>query len=163
MDFADENKRRVAFHEAGHAWMMWKEGLEVARVSMEPLTSVRRDNRGETVSVQVMEENRKELSVKFAKAALAGSEAEHFLLGKWDEESLQARAFDMGRARSFMVMSGDDWKPEALDHFVQTMSNMVTEEISRPRVWDAITALAYELLVSGTLTGGRIREILSVG
>ena len=161
MDFADEKKRRIAFHEAGHAWMMLKEGLGVVSVSMEPSSLIRGDNRGNTVPEMAMEKERKELSGKFAKASLAGSAAEHYLQGKWDEEGLQASAYDTGRAKGFIAMSGDDWKPEALDHYVLALANSVLEEISQPKVWHAITSLAYELLESGTLTGDEVLEIVS--
>ena len=163
MDFSDEKLHRIAFHEAGHAWMMVKEGLGVISVSMEPLSPIKGDNRGETVPELAMEEGRKELSERFAKAALAGSAAEHHLLGRWDEESLQASAYDTGKAKGFVAISGDDWKPESLDHYVQRLSNAVMEEISRPRVWHTITGLAYELLASGTLTGEQVLEIVSDG
>jgi hypothetical protein len=163
MDFTDEKKRRTAFHEAGHAWMMVKEGLGVISVSMKPLSPIQGDNRGETLSELAMEEGRKELSEKYAKSALAGSAAEHFLLGNWDEESLQASAYDKGRAKDFMAMSGADWKPEALDHYVHALSNSVMEEISRPRVWHTITVLAYELAGAGTLSGEKVLEIVSDG
>jgi len=162
MDFSDEKTRRIAFHEAGHAWMLWKEGLGVISVSIEPRSPIQGDNRGETIPELVMEESRKELSKKFAKAALTGSAAEHYLLGTWDDESLQARAYDTGRAKDYLAMSRDDWKPEPLDHHVQTFSNSVMEEISRPRVWHTITVLAYALLASGILTGKQVREIISV-
>ena len=36
LDNSDDKLRRTAFHEAGHAWMMWKEGLGVRSVSIEP-------------------------------------------------------------------------------------------------------------------------------
>jgi len=162
-DTFDNTPLRVAFHEAGHAWMMVKEGLGVISVSMEPLSPIKGDNRGETLPELAMEDDRKEFSERFAKAALAGSAAEHYLLGHWDEESLQANAYDTGKAKGFMAMSGDDWKPEVLDHYVQTLSNSVMEEISRPRVWHTITGLAYELLASGTLTGEQVLEIVSDG
>jgi len=161
MNFTDEKKRRIAFHEAGHAWMMVKEGLGVVSVSMESSSPVQGDNRGETVPELAVEEKRTALSEKFAKAALAGSAAEHFLLGNWDEESLQASAFDTGRAKSFMVLSGADWEPEALDHYVHALSNSVMEEISRPRVWHTITTLAYELKGAGTLSGEEVMQIVS--
>lgn len=161
MDPSDEKKRRIAFHEAGHAWMMWKEGLGVRSVSMKPFSPIQGDNRGETVPDLAMEEDRKELSEKFAKTALAGSAAEHYLAGNWDEESLQASAYDTRSAKGFMTTSGDVWKPQALDHYVQALSNSVMEEISRPKVWHAITGLAYELLASGTLTEEQVLEIVS--
>jgi hypothetical protein len=160
MDFTDEKIRRTAFHEAGHAWMMVKEELGAISVSMEPLSAIQGDNRGETLPKVAMVEGRKELSEKYAKAALAGSAAEHFLLGNWDEASLQASAYDKGRAKGFLAMSGADWKPEALDHYVHALSNSVLEEISRPRAWHTITALAYELSGAGTLTGDEVLEIL---
>lgn len=163
MDFVDEQKRRVAFHEAGHAWMMVREGLEVKSVSLKASGPLQGDNRGETVPEHVMEEGNRDTCEKFAKAALAGSLAEHYMLGKWDEESLVASAYDTGRARGCLSMSGEDWKPDALDHYIQSLGNMVMEEISQARVWHAITALAYEILASGTLTGIQVQEILSDG
>jgi hypothetical protein len=163
MDFADEKFLRIAFHEAGHAWMMWKEGLGVRSVSMEPRTPIQGDNRGETLPDLAMEEGRKELSEKFARAALAGSTAEHYLLGRWDEESLLASAYDTGRAKSFMSMSGDDWGFKALEHHVQALSNTVMEKITRPREWHTITRLAYELLAIGTLIEEKVLVILSEG
>ena len=161
MDFTDEKKRRIAFHEAGHAWMMWKEGLGVKSVSMELRRPIHGDNRGETVPDIAMEEGRDELSRKFAKAALAGSAAEHFLLGKWDEESLQASSYDTKKAREFIVMSGDEGGSDSLDHDIHALLNSVTREISRPREWDTVTCLAYALLASGSLTGEQVLEILA--
>ena len=161
MDFIDEYKRRTAFHEAGHAWMMVREGLGVRSLSLNSCGSLQGDNRGETVPDQCIEEGQRELSEKFAKAALAGSVAEQFLLGNWDEESLQANAFDTGRARSYLTMSGDDWKTDALNYYVQALSNAVMDEISRPGAWHAITSLAYELLKAGSLDGEEVLEILS--
>ncbi len=160
MDFSNEKKRRIAFHEAGHAWMMWKEGLGVKSVSMEPHRPIHGDNRGETVSVLAMEESRDELSRKFAKAALAGSAAEHFLLGKWDEESLQASSYDTKKAREFIVMSGSNRESGSLDQDIQALLNSVMGEISRPREWDTVTCLAYALLESGSLTEEQVLEIL---
>jgi hypothetical protein len=163
MDLSDEKKRRIAFHEAGHAWMTWKEGLGVKSVSMEPHRSIQGDNRGETIPDLAIEQGRHELSQKFAKAALAGSAAEHFLLGKWDEDSLQASTYDTRKARGFLAMSGDNRDSESLDHDIQALSNSVMVAISRPREWHNITDLAYALLASGTLTGEQVMEILSEG
>jgi len=156
MDFTDERKRRIAFHEAGHAWAMFFEGLGVKSMSLEIRAPVRGDNRGETVAEVHMSEGRRDLSDKFARAALAGSAAEHFLMGDWDEESLLAGSYDTGRAKSFMSMTGDDWKSEALDHYIQALSSEVLDEISTPRVWHAITRLAYMLTEKGTMTGAEI-------
>lgn len=160
MDFADEKFLRIAYHEAGHAWMMIEQGLGVVTVSMEPLSAVHGDNRGETVPGSAMEEGKRKLSEKFARAALAGSAVEHFFLGRWDEESLQSSAYDTGRAKSFMIMSGDDWKTQALDHYIQALSGKVLEEISRPRAWHAITGLAYELMQKGTMSGEEVKLFL---
>jgi hypothetical protein len=161
MDLSDEKKRRIAFHEAGHAWMMWKEGLGVKSLSMEPHRPLHGDNRGETVPDLAIEEGHNELSQKFAKAALAGSAAEHFLLGKWDEESLQASSYDTKKARDIMVMSGDNRESGSLDQDIHALLNSVMGEISRPREWDTVTCLAYALLASGSLTGEQVMEILA--
>jgi len=163
MDFTDEKKRRTAFHEAGHAWMMWKEGIGVGSVSIEPHALIPGDNRGETIPELTVEEGSKTLVDKFARAALAGSAAEHFLLGSWDEDGLQASAHDTKKARNLIAMSVTDLEPDTLDHYVQVLSTTVMEEVARPRVWNAITGLAYELLESGTLTGEQVMEILSEG
>jgi hypothetical protein len=161
IELSAEKRRRVAFHEAGHAWMMWKEGLGVKSVSMEPHRSIQGDNRGETVPDLAIEEGHNELSQKFAKAALAGSAAEHFLQGKWDEDSLQASTYDTRKARGFLAMSKDNRDSESLDHDIQALSNSVMGEISRPREWHNVTDLAYALLASGTLTGEQVLEILA--
>jgi len=163
LEESDDRLRRIAFHEAGHAWMMWKEGLGVRSVSIKPHGSIQGDNRGETVPDRAMEEGHNELSRKFARAALAGSAAEHFLLGKWDGESLQANAFDMAKAKEFLTQSGEDRDPGSLDQDIHALSNRVMGEISRPREWHAVTALAYALLASVTLTGEQVLEILSDG
>ena len=161
MDFTDDQKRRIAFHEAGHAWMMVREGLGVRSISISPRESIPGDNRGETVPDQQMEESRRDLSEKFARAALAGSAAELYLMGRWDEESLQAGAFDAGKARSYLAMSGDDWRPDSLDYYVQTISSLIMDEISQPRIWNNITSLAYKLLEANILTGEEVSIILS--
>ena len=161
IDLSDEKKRRIAFHEAGHAWMLEREGLVVRSVSINPPVSIQGDNRGETVPEKTMEEGRKEISDKFVRAALAGSAAEHYLLGSWDKDGLLASAYDTGRARSYLAMTGNDWKPEAMTHYVQALSISVMEEISQPKAWHAITSLAYELLESGTLTGEKVARILA--
>jgi hypothetical protein len=153
--------RRIAFHEAGHAWMMVREGLGVRFISSNSRESLPGDNRGVTVPELCMEERQRALSEKFAKAALAGSAAEQFLLGNWDEEGLLASAFDTGRARSYLTMSGDDWKTDALNFYVQALSNAVMDEIARPGAWHAITSLAYELLKAGSLEGDEVLEILT--
>jgi hypothetical protein len=156
MDMTDEKLRRIAFHEAGHAWMMVFEGLGVISMSLEIRGPVHGDNRGETVAEMQMAEGRRDLSDKFARAALAGSAAEHFLMGDWDEESLLADSYDTGRAKGFMAMTGDDWKSEALDHYIQALANSVLEEISTPRTWHTITRLAYILMERETLTGEEV-------
>ena len=160
MHFSDEKLQRTAFHESGHAWMMVRENLGVRSASIRRTPGVRGDNRGLTVPRAVPEEGQQALSVKFARAALAGSAAENYLLGRWDEEGLQARSFDVGRAKGFMTASGNDWSPEALDHYVQSLSNTVLEEISRPRTWHLITMLACELLTMETLDGEQVTGIL---
>lgn len=160
IEFSDDKLARIAFHEAGHAWMMVKEGLGVKSMSLKPGGLIQGDNRGETLPEQQLEEGRKDLSEKHAKAALAGTAAEYFLLGNWDNESLQASAFDRGRARSCLVMSGDDWNQDSLEYYLQTMSCSIMEEISQPRIWHTITALAYELLEAGTLTGEDVSRVL---
>ena len=161
LDKSNDRLRRIAFHEAGHAWMMVREGLGVISTSIKPLGSIQGDNRGETIPEEQMKEGRKDLSEKFARAALAGSAAELYLLGKWDEESLQAGAYDTGKARSYLVMSGDDWRSDSLDYYVQTMSSFILDEISQPRTWNTITSLAYKLLESNILTGEQVISILS--
>ena len=163
MDFIDEKLRRIAFHEAGHAWVMLKEGLGVKSLSTRAPSPHGGDNRGETIPDLAMQEGRKDLAEKFARAALAGSAAEHYLMGKWDDESLQANAYDIGRAKGFITMSGEDWKPEALEYYIRVLSNSLLDEISRPRVWNTITGLAYELMKAGTLSGKEVEAILEEG
>ena len=160
MDFLNEKLRRIAFHEAGHAWMMEKVGIRVKHSSVKAFGTVTGDNRGETVPEKPIEKNRRDLSDKFARAALAGSATEHYLLGSWDDEGLTASAYDTGRAKSYLSMSGDDIKPEALGHYVMALANSVLEEISRPGTWHSITQLAYALMESGTLDGEKVREIV---
>jgi hypothetical protein len=161
IDPIDEKKRRIAFHEAGHAWMMVREGLGVRSVSLKPPSPLQADNRGHTVPEQAMEEGRPDICEKFARAALAGSMAEHYMLGNWDDESLVASAYDTGRARSCLSMAGDDIRPDALSHYIHSLQNAVLDEISQAKVWHMITALAYELLASECLTGQQVRELLS--
>ena len=160
MNFTEEKMRRIAFHEAGHAWMMVVEGIGVKSVSLKNPESLQYDNRGDAVPENAIINGRRDICEKFAKAALAGSMAEHYMLGNWDEESLVAKAFDTGRARSCLSMSGDDWKADALDHYIHSLGNLVLDEISQPKAWHAITALAYELLASEMLTGQQVGEVL---
>ena len=160
MDFADDKLRRIAFHEAGHAWMMVREGLGLRSVSINPGAFGTGDNRGETLPERSMEEGRRDLAEKFARASLAGSAAEHFLMGGWDEEGLQARAYDTGRAMSYIAMSGDDLRPEALEYYIQVLSNTVMEEMSHPKTWDAVTGLAYALLERESMVGDEVAGII---
>jgi hypothetical protein len=90
---------------------------------------------------------------------MTGSAAEHFLTGSWDEEVLLARAHDTGRAKCCLVLAGGEWKPDVLEFTLQTLESDVLDEISQPKAWHAITALAYALMEKGEMTG---REIVSL-
>ena len=160
MPLADDRLRRTAFHAAGHAWMLREEGVGVASLSLENPRPSSGDDRGLASAGTALPEGRPDLSLRHARAALAGSAAEHFLLGKWDEESLQARAYDAGKAKSCLVLSGQDWKPEALEFTVHFLTNRVLEVISHPRAWHGITALAYALLERRTMTGEEVERFL---
>ena len=161
LDKSDDKLRRIAFHEAGHCWMMVTEGLGVKSVSLRPDMPGTGDNRGETLPEKSMEEGNRGLAEKFARAALAGSAAEQYLMGAWDEGGLQASAYDTGRARSYMAMSGSEWKPEALEYYVQVLSNSTMDQITEPGAWHAITSLAYKLLEVEVMSGEEVNRILS--
>jgi hypothetical protein len=160
MDFSDEVKRRVAFHEAGHLWMMMHEKLGVLSSTIDTGRSATGDTRGLTVAETPMEENMPELARRFARAALSGSLAEHFLIGQWDEEVLQARGFDNGMAASFLSMSGQEWSPEIMESTIHSLSNTVLNEISQLRAWHTITLIAYAFMEKGSLTGEDVAELL---
>ncbi|UCG39244.1 MAG: hypothetical protein JSV00_03150 [bacterium] len=160
MAASDDRRRRVAFHEAGHAFMMVRRGLGILSATIETSHAAPGDTRGLTLPSTVLEENQPELSDRFAACALAGSAAEHYLMGSWDEEILQARAHDTGRAKSYLVMSGREYRPEALDFIIQSMANTVLDEIAAHRAWHAVTVLAYALLEKGTLTGKEVMDVL---
>ena len=163
MEFIDEVRRRIAFHEAGHVWMMMYEKLGVLSSTLDTERSVAGDTRGLTVPEATMEENMPELARKFARAAIAGSLAEHFLIGQWDQEILQAREFDNQIAKNFLAMSGQEWSPEVMDFTVHSLSNAVLNEISQLKVWHAITLIAYALMEKGMLTGKEIMAVLGEG
>lgn len=156
----DEVRRRIAFHEAGHAWMMLREGLGVRSVTVAAGSAAPGDTRGLTVPDTPLEEGNPELSRRSARAALAGSLAEHYLLGQWDEETLQARAYDTGKAKSALTISGDEWMPDAMDYTIHSMSNAVLNELSRLKAWDEITVIAYALMENEILTGDDISILL---
>ena len=156
----DEVRRRIAFHEAGHIWMMLHEGLGVLTSTVDRSHTAPGDTRGLTVAKTVMDENSPELSQRFARAALAGSLAEHYLMGQWDEEILQARDFDNEKAKSALAMSGEERPPEALDFTIHSLSNTVLNEISRLKAWHDITLIAYALMEKEMLTGDDIAILL---
>ena len=160
MEFIEEKKRRVAFHEAGHVWMMMHEGIGVLSSTVDTECSADGDTRGLTVPEATMEENMPELARGFARAALAGTFAEHFLMGQWDEEILQARGFDNGMAKSFLAMSGQEWPPEVMDFTIHSLSNAVLNEISQLKAWHASTLIAYALMEKGMLTEEEITALL---
>ena len=68
IEFSDDSLLRIAFHEAGHAWMMHKEGLGVKSMSLKPQGVIQGDNRGETLPEQQLVEGRRDLSEKHAKS-----------------------------------------------------------------------------------------------
>lgn len=160
MNIFEEKDRRVAFHEAGHVWMMMHEKLGILSSTIDTERSAAGDTRGLTVAEATMEENMPELARKFARAAIAGSLAEHFLIGQWDEEILQARELDNQIAKSFLAMSGQEWSPEVMDFTVHSLSNAVLNEISQLKVWHAITLIAYAFMEKGTLTGEDVAVLL---
>ena len=155
-----ETKRRIAFHEAGHAYMLWSEGLGISFLTLDPSRSEPGDTRGLTQPGANLQVGQPLLSEKFARSAIAGSAAEHFLTGSWDGQILEARAYDIGRAKSYLVLGGGDWRQDALDFKVQTILNNVLDEIARPRTWDVITALAFHLMGRGALMGEEASEVL---
>ena len=156
----DQHLLRVAFHEAGHAWMMLREGLGVRSVTVAAGSAAPGDTRGMTVPDSPLEEGNPELSRKCARAALAGSLAEHFLMGQWDEEVLQARAYDTGKARSALTISGEEWMPDSMDYTIHSMSNAVLNEISQLKAWDEITVIAYALMERSTLSGEELAALI---
>ena len=160
MEFAEEQLRRIAFHEAGHAWMMLRDRLGVRSATVDSSSCAPGDTRGMTISETVIEENNPELSKKFARVALAGSLAEHFLMGQWDEEILQARDYDGECARNALAMSGEEWSSEDMDYTIHSLSNTVMNEVSRLAAWDEITIIAYALMENETLTGAEVMELL---
>ena len=164
LSFSEEERRRIAFHEAGHAWMMLREKLGILSVTVDSSGSAPGDTpgdtRGLTVSRTGMEENNPELSRKFARVALAGSLAEHFLMGQWDDEVLQVRDYDGESARSALAMSGEEWSSEEMDLTIHSLSNAVLNEISRLKAWDEITIIAYALMEKETLTGPELVDLL---
>jgi len=160
MEFIDEVSRRVAFHEAGHAWMMVIEGLSVRSVTVDTGSSAQGDTRGLTISETPMDENNFELARRFARVALTGSLAEHYLMGQWDDEILQARAYDDEKARSALAMSGEELLPEEMDYTIHSISNEVLEQISQLKAWDKITIIAYALMENEILTGDDIFILL---
>jgi hypothetical protein len=160
MEFVEEQLRRIAFHEAGHAWMMFKERLGIRSVTVDATSAAPGDTRGLAVSETVLEENNPELSRKFARTALSGSLAEHFLMGQWDVETLQARDYDGESARSALAMSGEEWSSEEMDLTVHSLSSTVLNEISRLAAWDEITIIAYALMENTQLSGPELMELL---
>lgn len=140
--------------------MMWSEGLVIDSVTLKPSCSEPGDARGMTKAGKEPDGGQPALSRKYARCALAGSAAEHYLTGSWDEELLETRAYDIGRAKSYLVLGGGDWKPDALDYAIQTLANSVLDHIAQSATWHTITALAYTLMEKGEMTGKEVTAFL---
>ncbi|UCF31643.1 MAG: hypothetical protein JSV26_04315 [bacterium] len=155
-----DNRTRIAFHEAGHAFMLRHLGLAVDWVS---LTSPEENSGGRPGRTQPKNElpwRRPDLSEKYALFSLAGPAAEYHLVNQWDNEGLREAHRDETMARRFIQVGGRDMPDHKMDSYIKSLKDTAMDMVSRPANWNRITVLAYALMEVDRMSGTEVNEIL---
>lgn len=164
--------RQIAYHEAGHAVISWMEGTGLGHVTIKPAEDSRGRFTGEGLDCSSDEEDdgpvirdytrdpdevlaEDEWRKKWTRVTMAGSVAEHLLLGlqrgpingrkKGDGASIRQNF-----AASYSTQTNLAW--------VRWLYLTVRDDLRRK--WLVVEALAEELLKRETLSGDEMRKII---
>lgn len=171
---SEKERRMVAVHEAGHALMAWRWGLDVLRITVRS----RQDTLGMVQWMPPEQTNDQSRRCLFGKTQmlLGGIAAEQGLFGEyeWGGSSDLAgvrRLLEFGFARAGLGSMGPTAASESLDKWPESLRQQLEEEI---RAWsraafdeavawmeanrEVVERLAEALLQNGDLSGEELVE-----
>jgi RNA polymerase sigma-70 factor, ECF subfamily len=146
---AQRNPRTLAFHEAGHAVLLWSHDAPVQRVSIEPISAVR---------VGEPAESREpfQLPVTIRLQMHMAGEAATFVQGRWSA-SLEQSGDRVAAAALARQTTGGDKRETAL--FVHAAWLQACELLNNERTWRRVERVATALLTRHAIDGDDVRRL----
>jgi hypothetical protein len=177
-----ERHPRTAYHEAGHAVMLWLFGMEFKGISMKPTSTalgqvVHRPAmpRDELISGYLRGQTPGEaepLASKFVMMLLAGPCAENIAFDKdpkwndvfissWDKEPSNSDiGYCVRYSRALFECNEEHVISKPVEQFIKQMATWTDEAFSNHRVWSVVKALTCVLKKQTSVTyGSALRTI----
>jgi ATP-dependent Zn protease len=155
--------KRTAYHEAGHAFVAWREGLRVKRATIRPTAdyfgqvhhaSGLSAKQVEELDVSIVSPRVREALEKRIRISFAGWLAEH----RHDRTADEAHSMsDYGHALDLMMRLAGSQREINL---YSALLKYQTKEMLRVG-WPHVRAIAVALLERKTLTGQEIRQVIN--
>jgi RNA polymerase sigma factor (sigma-70 family) len=146
---ARRNPRTLAFHEAGHAVLLWSHDAPIQSVSIEPISAVR---------VGEPAESREpfQLPVTIRLQMHMAGEAATFVQGRWSA-SLEQSGDRVAAAALARQTTGGDKRETAL--FVHAAWLQACELLNNERTWRRVERVATALLTRHAIDGDDVRRL----
>jgi hypothetical protein len=155
-----EQKRRIAFHESGHATLALDCDFDVVSVTIATDSAI--DSLGRTGVRNQFPEwfapactdlRSRDHMESVVSVCFAGPEAERRLAGRCHWRSAQ---HDVERAKALASCAYDS---PVVPHFLRYMKALTRAWVARDKNWAMIQAVAEALLVQGELSGEQVRAL----
>jgi ATP-dependent Zn protease len=151
--------REIAFHEAGHAVVMFWFELPVKYVSIRATKQwqgvCQWDDFSKLVTVRTRRTGTKNLVGQLLQVYLAGSCAEFYLTGS-DTFAGASKDLTLGLALVKKLVKSED----EIKRFVQQQMGKILRLMNRSDIWSAVCELAARLLVEHEIDGAKVAEII---
>jgi predicted DNA-binding protein (UPF0251 family) len=143
------NPRTLAFHEAGHAVLLWSHDAPIQSVSIEPRSAVWVGEPAETGT-------QFRLPVTMQLQMLMAGEAATYVQGRWSS-SLEQSGDRVAAAALARQATGDDMRETAL--FVHAAWLQTCELLNNERTWRRVERVATALLTGRAIDGDDVRRL----
>jgi len=151
-----ETRIGEAFHEAGHAVALWRQGLEIKYVTINnPFIDDPKKKCWTQPQLEKLPPNEPDLADKLCIFINAGCDAEEIKLGEVPELRLMEH---QERIQGYLELSGRNFTDEEERHHVRKLSEEAYNLISES--WELVEIVANELLEKDTLTGEKADTLL---